>query len=160
MNLPMDNEDILSKLVYERMSEINRTAIGARQLTSILERLLPVYSMIHRFLTSHVFVDGFPISSNKQKTVDLLVAITKEFAISYYFILNAHESGKIPWLASKIRPNQVLRLIHTYTDMLVLHYLLYIDDPRWIWLDINSIYRFALKHEIERAQIATPTIML
>ncbi len=160
MNLPMDNEDVLPKLVYERISEINRTEIGTRQLSSILEHLLPVYSTIHQILTSHLFVDGFPISSNKQKTVDLFIAITKEFAISYYALLNAREAKKIPWLPAKIRPVQVLRLIHTYIDMLVLHYLLYIDDPRWIWLDINSIYRFALKHEIEKAKIADPLLML
>ena len=103
MDLPMDNEDMLPKLLYERISEINRTQIGARQLTSILERFLPVYSTIHQALTSHIFVDGFPISSNRQKTVDLLIAITKEFSISYYFILNAYEAKKIPWLPAKIR---------------------------------------------------------
>lgn len=160
MNLPMDNEHTLPKLVYERINEINRTEIGARQLTSILESFLPVYSTIHRLLTSHIFVDGFPISPSKQKTADMLIAITKESAISYYFLLKAHETQMIPWIPTKIRPNQVLRLIHTYTDLLVLHYLLYIDDPKWIWLDINSIYRFALQHEIGAVQIADPLLTL
>jgi len=160
LDLPIDNEDRLPQLVFERIREINQSLIGVRQLTSILDRLQPVYSTIHRLLTSHIFVDGFPISSNKQKTVDLLIAITKEFAISYYFVLNAHESKKIPWLPGKVHPRQVLRLIQTYTDIQVLHYLLYIDDLRWIWLDINSIYRFALKHEIEGVQIAEPLLTL
>lgn len=155
-DLPSSNPGMVTRLVYDRIREINRTEMEAKQLAQILDRLLPYYSTIHQFLTSHLLVDGLPLPANKGKIADLLLAILKEFCFSYSLLLNSDETKKNKRWMARVK----LQLIHTYSDLLALHYLLRLEEPDWIWLDLNSLYKSALQDKIQTTKFTDPRLAL
>ena len=154
--LPAANHGLTTRLLHDRISSINRTDMDANLRLEAIETLSVSYHRILDYLSWRIRGKGFPLGTNEQKIGTLLLSMSTEYAMAYWICLRESSKEQSNWRTRKHMALIVQRVMREYANILMSCYLLRLPESDWIWMDLHSLYKLALKQQIQGVKIKNP----
>lgn len=148
-------QGMIYRLLCERIDEINKTKFDSPQLEQILKLIQPYYSATYETLLHQILRDRQPNCEERRKTSDLLLTLCQEFTLCYWVMLQSFKFNKKGWGRNKSLADNIIQLMQCYSEVLTIYYLMGLQEPAWIWFDLNSLYLFSRKNKIHTIKIKT-----
>lgn len=151
--IPTANYGLTTRLLHERIRQLNELEAAAAFRLEALEILRPAFLMIEEYLRSRISATGFPLDENQRKIGDLLVSIGKDFTTAYWMAAREFSGGESGWFQTKSLALAIQRVVRGLGGILIGHYLMATPVPDWLWLDLHSLYRLALAKKREGTKV-------
>ncbi|WP_019864783.1 hypothetical protein [Methylovulum miyakonense] len=152
--LPIANPLLASRLVYDYITELNGIKTPVQLRLDTLEKLRPSFLAIEEYLRSRLVKTDFPKEESEKKAFRFLVALEKEFTLSYWIALKELNSHSVSWFQGKNISLSIHRCLKGLSQIIKSHFIMGMAIPDWIWLDLHSLYKLSLKLKKQTAQIA------
>lgn len=158
--LPRANLSLSTRLLYDFMQESNKLLMTAQQRLDYLELLRPCYLAVEEDLRSRLTKTGFPKSANEHKIYMILAAIERELSIGYWTIVKEQTRREIGWFQGKDVALAIQRVIKGLTSIIVSQYIMSLPIPEWVWIDLHSLYKLAVKLKKETTKVPDPSCLV
>jgi hypothetical protein len=142
------------------MQESNKLLMTAQQRLDYLELLRPCYLAVEEDLRSRLTKTGFPKSANEHKIYMILAAIERELSIGYWTIVKEQTRREIGWFQGKDVALAIQRVIKGLTSIIVSQYIMSLPIPEWVWIDLHSLYKLAVKLKKETTKVPDPSCLV
>lgn len=152
--LPIANPLLASRLVYDYITELNRIKMPVQLRLDTLEQLRPSFLAIEEYLRSRLVKTDFPKEESDKKTLRFLVTLEQELTISYWIALKelSRQSG---WFQGKNTSLSLQRCLKGLSEIVHSHMLMGMAVPDWVWMDLHSLYKLAVKLKKHNTQVST-----
>ncbi|MGR9107130.1 MAG: hypothetical protein ACU843_09400 [Gammaproteobacteria bacterium] len=141
--LPKANYGLTIRMFDDRIKQMNAIKLEPEVLVEALDELHPVYLMAEEFLLSRLVGKSIPLNPDEQKIAQLAESLTKNYLSGYSVILREVAASTAGRRLARVFPRVICRLIRGLSRILLLHYLLRVPEPEWIWADLHSLYLLA-----------------
>lgn len=101
--------------------------------------------LIDDYLRSRLTRSGFPKGENEKKIFGLACSIERQFTIGYWSVARELTCREVSWLQAKPTVLAIQRTIKGLSRIVVTHYMMSYPIPDWIWIDLHSLYKLAVK---------------
>ena len=152
--LPIANPLLATRLFYDYLTDFNTVNMPAQLRLDALELLRPSLLAIEDYLRSRLVRSGFPKEENDWKTLELLVALEKSVALSYWIILKELTGHAIGWFQGKNAALAIQRCIKSLSSIVTSYFMMGMPVPDWIWMDLHSLYKLSVKIKKNTTQVA------
>ncbi|WP_239650099.1 hypothetical protein [Methylocucumis oryzae] len=152
--LPIANPILAVRLIFDYLAEFNSIKMPAQLRLDALEMLIPSLFTIEEFLRTKLMKSGFPKDENDKKTLGLLVALQRQFTLSYWIIAKELTQHEIGWFQSKNAVLAIVRCIKGLSAIVASHLMMGMPVPSWIWMDLHALYKLSIKIKKHTTQIA------
>ncbi|WP_300247049.1 hypothetical protein [Methylovulum sp.] len=119
-----------------------------------LEKLRSSFLAIEEYLRSRLMKTDFPKEESEKKTLRFLVALEKEFTLSYWIALKEFTAQSVSWFQGKNTPLSIQRCIKGLSEIVKSYFIMGMAVPDWIWMDIHSLYKLSIRLKKQTTQIA------
>lgn len=143
--LPTANPGLATRLFQDLVNDLISLEMNASNRLNALEILRPQFLIIEDYLRSRLIKSGFPKGEVEKKIFDLLVIIEKQFTIGYWMVTRSLTRREIGWLQGKNTALSIQRCIKGLSNIVITHYMMSYPIPDWIWFDLHSLNRLAVK---------------
>jgi len=152
--LPTANPGLSTRLFFDLVKECNKLEMDAAMRLEALELLRPNYLMIQDYLRSRLIKSGFPKAEDEKKIHQVLVSLEREFAIGYWIVVRELSRKSAGWFQGKNTALSIQRVIKGLSDIVISHYLMSQTVPDWVWIDLHSLYKLAVKLKKETVKVS------
>lgn len=143
--LPAANPGLAARLFYELLGELVTVEMPAAKRLHALEMLRDSFFLIDDYLRSRLTRSGFPKGENEKKIFGLACSIERQFTIGYWSVARELTRREVSWLQAKPTVLAIQRTIKGLSRIVVTHYMMSYPIPDWIWIDLHSLYKLAVK---------------
>lgn len=154
---PSANHSLATRLFYDFIDDFNKVELPVEQRLEILELLRPNFLTIEDYLRSRLIQSGFPKGEDEQKILNLLVLIEKKFTIGYWIVARELTHRDVSWFKGKNASLAIQRTMRGLSEIVVTHYMMFSPIPDWVWIDLHSLYKLAVKIKKESAKVSDET---
>ena len=152
-DLPAANYSLMTRLFFDFIDEFITLKIPAQQRLEVLELVRPLFLSIEDSLRTRLIKSGFPKTSNEQKILNLLIALEKNITIGYWIVTKELTKRHFSWLQSKQVTLSIQRTMKGLNSIIVTQYMMFLKIPDWIWIDLHSLYKLAVKLKKENSKV-------
>ncbi|MDH5630294.1 MAG: hypothetical protein OEY96_09080 [Gammaproteobacteria bacterium] len=133
---------------------LNRTELPYKERLQLVEQFDLGYRQIHQYFRP---VAALKVQKKEQMQTNLkqLKLLTAEMAFAYKIIVNDCIQNRKFWGNNKIKIKAIAFAIHYLGLMLIEQYEKYSPIPIYIWREINSLFAYSSKHELQHIEIET-----
>ncbi|GAB6140332.1 hypothetical protein JCM14076_10610 [Methylosoma difficile] len=143
--LPIANMEMSARLMQDFIMTFNTLKMPAQFRLEALEVLRPSLIIIEDYLRSQLLKSGFPKSESDKGVLTLLVALQREFTISYWIALKEYAEQVIGWFQGQNAALAVQRCIKGLSSIVISHFIMGRAVPDWVWIDLHSLYKLSVK---------------
>lgn len=152
--LPSANPGLSTRLFQDLINDLISLEMTTANRLNALEVLRPQYLIIEEYLRSRLIKSGFPKGEIEHKIFALVVLIEKQFTIGYWSVARDLTRREVGWLQGKNTALSIQRTIKGLSSIVITHYIMKYPVPDWIWYDLHSLYKLAVKLGKETAKIS------
>ncbi len=154
--LPTANPGLATRLFQDMVNDLISLDMSNGNRLNALELLRPQFLIIEDYLRSRLIKSGFPKGEIEKKIFDLVVLIEKQFTIGYWIVARGLTRREIGWLQGKNTALSLQRCIKGLSNIVITHYMMSSPIPDWIWFDLHSLYKLAVKLGKESVRVSDP----
>ena len=143
--LPTANPGLATRLFQDLVNDLISLDMSVSNRLNALEILRQQFLIIEDYLRSRLIKSGFPKGEVEKKIFALVVIIEKQFTIGYWMTARALTRREIGWLKGKNTALSIQRCIKGLSNIVITHYMMSSPIPDWIWFDLHSLNRLAVK---------------
>lgn len=143
--LPSANPGLATRLFLDLLGELISVEMPANNRLNALETLRGQFLIIEDYLRSRLIKFGFPKGETEKKIFGLVVSIEKQFTIGYWSVARELTRREVGWLQGKATALAIQRTIKGLSAIVISHYMMNYPVPDWIWFDLHSLYKLAVK---------------
>ena len=143
--LPTANPGLATRLFQDLLAELIALEMTTANRLAALELLRQSLLTIEDYLRSRLIKSGFPKSEVEKKIFALIVLIEKQFTIGYWIVVKDLTRREVGWLQGKNTILSMQRTIKGLSSIVISHYMMSYPVPDWIWFDLHSLYKLAVK---------------
>ncbi|MGY6276849.1 hypothetical protein [Methylomonas sp. MgM2] len=154
--LPTANPGLATRLFQDLVNDMISLDMSTSNRLNALEILRQPFVTIEDYLRSRLIKSGFPKGEVDRKIFDLLVLIEKQFTIGYWIVARSLTRREIGWLQGKNTSLSIQRCIKGLSNIVITHYMMGYQVPDWIWFDLHSLNRLAVKLGKESVRVNDP----
>lgn len=152
--LPTANPGLAARLFQELLAELISVEMSAAKRLQALELLRESFFLIDDFLRSRLIKFGFPKGEVEKKIFALVCFIERQYAIGYWSVARELTRREVGWLQGKTVALAIQRTIKGLSRIVITHYMMSYPVPDWIWIDLHSLYKLAVKLDKADAKVA------
>ena len=152
--LPNANPGLATRLFQDLINDLISLEMTTANRLSALELLRPQFLMIEDYLRSRLIKFGFPKGEIEKKIFTLVVLIEKQFTIGYWSVARDLTRREVGWLQGKNTALAIQRSIKGLSSIVISHYIMKYPVPDWIWYDLHSLYKLAVKLGKESSKVS------
>lgn len=152
--LPTANPGLAARLFHELLGELISVEMPAAKRLQALELLRDSFFVIDDYLRSRLIRFGFPKGDVERKIFGLVCAIERQFTIGYWSAVRELTRREVGWLQGKSAALAVQRTIRGLSRIVISHYMMSYPIPDWIWIDLHSLYKLAVKLDKATVKVA------
>lgn len=157
--LPTANPGLATRLFQDLVNDLISLELSNANRLTALEVLRQQFLIIEDYLRSRLTKFGFPKGEVERKIFALIVVIEKQFTIGYWMVTRNLTRREIGWLQGKNTALAIQRCIKGLSHIVITHYLMKVAVPDWIWFDLHSLHRLAVKLGKHEARVSDPSGM-
>lgn len=143
--LPAANPGLAARLFQELLSELISVEMPAAKRLQALEQLRDSFFLIDDYLRSRLIKFGFPKGDIEKKIFGLVCVVERQFTIGYWSVVRDLTRRDVGWLQGKTVALAIQRTIKGLSRIVVSQYMMSYPIPDWIWIDLHSLYKLAVK---------------
>lgn len=143
--LPTANPGLATRLFQDLINDLISLEMTTANRLNALEVLRPQFLMIEDYLQSRLIKSGFPKGEIEKKIFALVILIQKQFTIGYWSVARDLTRREVGWLQGKNTVLAIQRTIKGLSSTVITHYIMKYPVPNWIWFDLHSLYKLAVK---------------
>lgn len=143
--LPTANPGLATRLFQDLVNDLISLEMNNASRLNALELLRQQFLTIEDYLRSRLIKSGFPKGEIEKKIFSLVVIIEKQFTIGYWMVARSLTRREIGWLQGKNTALSIQRCIKGLSNIVITHYMMSSPVPDWIWFDLHSLYKLAVK---------------
>lgn len=151
--LPTANPGLATRLFQDLINDLISLEMATANRLNALEVLRPQFLMIEEYLRSRLIKSGFPKGEVEKKIFALVVLVEKQFTIGYWSVARDLTRREVGWLKGKNTALSIQRTIKGLSSIIISHYVMKYPVPDWIWYDLHSLYKLAVKLGKEATKI-------
>ena len=155
--LPTANPGLATRLFQDLVNDLISLDISNSNRLNALEILRQQFLTIEDYLRSRLIKSGFPKGEVEKKIFDLVVLIEKQFTIGYWIVARSLTRREIGWLQGKNTALSIQRCIKGLSNIVITHYMMSSPVPDWIWFDLHSLNRLAVKLGKQGVRVNDPS---
>jgi hypothetical protein len=152
--LPTANPGLAARLFHELLGELISVEMPAAKRLHALELLRDSFYLIDDYLRSRLIKFGFPKGEVEKKIFGLACAIERQFTIGYWSVVKELTRRDVGWLQGKSTALAIQRTIRGLSRIVISHYMMSYPVPDWIWIDLHSLYKLAVKLDKAGSKVA------
>ena len=156
--LPTANLSMATRLIYDYIVDFNSIKMPVALRIDALEMLRPSYLAIEDFLRARMIKNEFPKDDKDQKILKLLVALERQFTLSYWIVLKERSSVDLGWFRGKTAALSIQRCIEGLSNIVISHFMMGMPVVDWVWLDLHSLYKLSVKIKKNTTQVAAKSL--
>lgn len=142
---PSANHSLSTRLFFDFIDGLNAVEMPSEQRLEVLELLRPHFLTIEDYLRSRLIKAGFPKGEDEQKILTLLVLLEKKYTIGYWIIARELTHRDVSWFKGRNATLAVQRTMKGLSEIVVTNYMMFLPVPDWVWIDLHSLYKLAVK---------------
>ncbi len=143
--LPTANPGLATRLFQDFLGDLIALEMSSANRLMALELLRQNYLIIEDYLRSRLIKFGFPKGDVEKKIYALVVLIEKQFTIGYWIVVRDLTRREVGWLQGKNTIVAMQRTVKGLSSIVISHYMMSYPVPDWIWYDLHSLYKLAVK---------------
>ncbi|VAW76427.1 hypothetical protein MNBD_GAMMA15-1720 [hydrothermal vent metagenome] len=151
-HLPMANVGETTKLLFEALNDLNHQDIPAQQRFKTLELLQKPIRYVTDHMKKHVIGRPLPPMMKNLKIAHLSREITHALATGYKVLVMEQIAG-VGRKDKKLLLTAIHRSVKLLGLVLLKAYQVYEPYPEAVWLEINSLYRYAESNGLHRSKV-------
>ena len=151
-HLPMANVGQTTKLLFEALNDLNHQDIPAQQRFKALELLQQPVRYVSDHMKKHVIGKPLPPMMKNLKIAHLSREITHALATGYKVLVMEQIAG-IGRKDKKLLVTAIHRSVKLLGQVLLKAFQVYEPYPEAVWLEINSLYRYAESNGLQRSKV-------
>jgi hypothetical protein len=151
---PTANPSLSTRLFHDLIIEMNGLIMPVQKRLEALELLRHNFLVIEDYLRSRLIKSGFPKGINEQKIMEVLVSLEKQFTIGYWMSVRELTRRDVGWFQGKNVTLALQRTIRGLSGIVVTYFMMNTPVPDWIWIDLHSLYKLAVKVKKEAANVS------
>ena len=155
--LPTANPGLATRLFQDLVNDLISLEMSNANRLNALELLRQQFLIIEDYLRSRLIKSGFPKGEIEKKIFSLVVIIEKQFTIGYWMVARGLTRREIGWLQGKNTALSIQRCIKGLSNIVITHYMMSSPIPDWIWFDLHSLYKLAVKLGKEDVRVSDPS---
>ena len=155
--LPTANPGLATRLFQDLINDLISLEMTTANRLNALELLRPQFLMIEDYLRSRLIKFGFPKGEIEKKIFSLVVMVEKQFTIGYWSVARDLTRREVGWLQGKNTALAIQRTIKGLSSIVITHYMMGYPVPEWIWFDLHSLYKLAVKLGKENSRVGDLT---
>ncbi|MEQ6342712.1 MAG: hypothetical protein M3A44_13965 [Gammaproteobacteria bacterium] len=148
--LPLDNTGETARLVYQELTALNRTTIGAQHRFQILESFRPSVHHVANALKKHYLCSTLPLSNIAIKTAQLTRELYLEMANGYKIIIDNLLTNESTASMTLTHMHRAMRYL---SEALLTSYQMYAPSPTTAWHDMHQMYRYAEHKKLHESPV-------
>ncbi|MGR8931081.1 MAG: hypothetical protein ACU836_10600 [Gammaproteobacteria bacterium] len=152
--LPTANPGLATRLFQDLVNDLISLEMSGANRLNALELLRQQFLVIEDYLRSRLIKSGFPKGEIEKKIFSLVVIIEKQFTIGYWIVARGLTRREIGWLQGKNTALSLQRCIKGLSSIVITHYMMSASVPDWIWFDLHSLYKLAVKLGKESVRVS------
>ncbi|MGX5173745.1 hypothetical protein ACUR5C_06955 [Aliikangiella sp. IMCC44653] len=138
--------------ITRAISSLNRTEMPYKQRAELVEQFDYSYRIIHDRFRPQIIT--FAKSPEFEKdNIEKLHNFTREMAFAHKIIVNDSQNKRQLWGKNKLKIKSIAFSIYYLGLMLIEQYEMYTPVPIYLWREINTLFAFAGKEEVEKESI-------
>jgi hypothetical protein len=143
--LPTANPGLATRLFQDLLQDLISLDMSASNRLNALEVLRPQFLMIEEYLRSRLIKFGFPKGDIEKNVFSLVMLVEKQFTIGFWSVVKDLTRREVGWLQGKSTALAIQRAIKGLNSIVITHYMMSYPVPDWIWYDLHSLYKLAVK---------------
>ncbi|WP_196138308.1 hypothetical protein [Aliikangiella sp. G2MR2-5] len=153
-SLPLADMSKTLPEVTRAISSLNRTELPYKQRAELVELFDKTYRFIHDYFRPQ---RTLKMVGNRQseEVLEKLHNLTREMAFAHKIIINDSQHKKLFWNKNKHKHKAIGYAIFYLGIMLIEQYQLYTPVPIYLWREINALFAYAGKEELEKTEFDT-----
>ncbi len=151
--LPAANPGLATRLFQDLLNDLISLGMSAASRLNALELLRPQFLMIEDYLRSRLIKFGFPKGDVEKNIFSLVMLVEKQYAIGYWSVVRELTRREVGWLQGKNTALAIQRSIKGLSNIVITHYMMSYPVPDWVWFDLHSLYKLAVKLGKEKNQL-------
>lgn len=122
-----------------------------------LEQMRPKVLIIEDYLRSRLINTAFPKGETDLKILHVLASIEREFTIGYWTVLKELTRRQVSWFQGKNLALTLQRCIKGLSSIVVSHFIMGLQIPDWVWIDLHSLYKLSVKLKKDTVKVSDST---
>ncbi|MEQ1738464.1 MAG: hypothetical protein ABL884_01035 [Methyloglobulus sp.] len=155
--LPTANPGLATRLIQDFIAESNKLKMPSQLRLDALELMRPKVHIIEEYLRSRLISTAFPKEENDLKILQVLASIEREFTIGYWIVLKELTHRQIGWFQGKNLALLLQRCIKGLSSVVISHFIMGLQIPDWVWIDLHSLYKLSITLKKESTKIPDTT---
>lgn len=152
--LPLANSSESGAKIVSLLKNLNRIPLDTQARIEIMKLILPLVDGILGALRSQYISSSLPLADRPQQQANLVRELVTELGYGYKIIVtDLIEDQAATGIGSSALPQAILDATSMLARLLVDCYILYVPEPRKIWLELNQLYQYAEKHGFHEATL-------
>lgn len=151
--LPAANPGLATRLFQDLITDLISLEMTTANRLTALELLRPQFLMIEDYLRSRLIKFGFPKGEIERKIFSLVSMIEKQVTIGYWSVARDLTRRDVGWLQGKNTALAIQRTIKGLSNIVISYYMMSYPVPDWIWFDLHSLYKLAVKLGKENSKV-------
>lgn len=152
--LPAANPGLATRLFQDLLRDLISLEMSPANRLNALELLRPQFLMIEDYLRSRLIKFGFPKGDVEKNVFSLVVMVEKQFTIGYWSVVKELTRREVGWLQGKNTVLAIQRSIKGLSSIIITHYMMSYPIPDWIWFDLHSLHKLAVKLGKEKGRVS------
>jgi len=152
--LPTANPGLATRLFQDLLNDLISLEMSTANRLSALELLRTQFLMIEDYLRSRLIKFGFPKGDVEKNVFSLVILVEKQFTIGYWSVVRDLTRREVGWLQGKNTALAIQRSIKGLSSIVITHYMMSYPVPDWIWFDLHSLYKLAVKLGKEKGGVS------
>ncbi|WP_411727915.1 hypothetical protein [Methyloglobulus sp.] len=155
--LPTANPGLATRLIQDFIGDFNELKMPYQLRLDVLEQIRPKVLIIEDYLRFRLTKTAFPKEENDLKILQVLVAIEREFTISYWIVLKELSGRQVSWFQGKSLALSLQRCIKGLSSVVISHFIMGLPIPDWVWIDLHSLYKLSVKLKKDTVKVPDTT---
>lgn len=153
-SLPQANMGDLTRQFFTGLRALNRQSMPGKYRLENMELLRPQVRSIFDYLKKYFINRTLPLQEKSQKIVTLNQSLLQEIIFGYKIIVQDAASSIDTKIDNKMQAQAIYRALAYMNELLLRASLIYDTPPSDTWIDMHSLYAYALEHKLQAIKIA------
>ncbi len=157
-DLPIANPALSTRLLLDFLLQANELEMAPEDRLTALEIIRPSFLLIEENLRSRLLYGGLPKSDNEHQVFTALSQLAKSFTLGYWITTRELTKRESKWLKNKQTTLALYRTLLGLANIVVNHYLMNIQIPDWVWMDIHSLYQLSIRSKRQQLKLSNTNL--
>lgn len=153
-DLPLLNTGLTRQLLDDTLDELNTLEIPAENRYTALELLATSVICVIDALRKQFLDRPLPLQTADRAAADQALKTCNRMATGYRIL--ADDLGRLPYQESQLAV-AIHRALRYLSELLLMHYQIYVPYPRGLWQAIHALYALAEECGVTTSRVTDPT---